>query len=132
MTAPVGVEGGKETVSVDAIRDDLHAAQGVFLEDKEHVVYFTGSVIHDEDQIKGLPGKQRDPLVRGAVDVEHHADERFAVAPSVMFAAASRYFDIACGLKGKFDEGIAAMDVMDVLKFFVEVGDVESFVLVAV
>lgn len=66
--------------------------------------------------------------MRTAVKMEHHAGERFSGAADAMFVPFSSFIDFTGGLEKRFDKGIASVDVVMLLEFFVKVRGIESLV----
>ena len=64
-----------------------------------------------------------------AVQVKHHADQRFAGPAFSMLAAGRRFFGEPRRLKCFFDEGVAAGNAVRVPEFFVKVSDIKTVIL---
>lgn len=70
--------------------------------------------------------------MRTAVEMKHHAGKRFSGAADAMLVAFSGFMDLPGGLEKRFDEGVASVDVVMLLKFFVKVRGIESLVVCSV
>lgn len=115
MAGPVRIQGAEDPLVCDTIFEKLHATHCAFLLNQFHLIDFTRGVIHQNKQIKENPGKGWDPLMGAAVKVKHHADERFTRPPSPVFSSGLGSFNKPRRLKGAFDEGVAAGNVVMLL-----------------
>ena len=129
MSGPVGVEGAENPSFFDAIPEESHTLAGILLIDETHFVDPVGGIIQEHEKIIKDSRLVRDPFVRAAVEVKHHAGEGFSGASGAMLVAFPCFIDFSGGLQKFFNESVTAVDVVMLFEFFVEMGGVETFVV---
>jgi hypothetical protein len=87
----------------------LERTPRAFFITEKHGIGFIGRIIHGDNEIPHLP---RNPLVAGAILVEHHPRQRLALTFTAMLSALFGLYDHASVMELIFHAGIAQLETM--------------------
>jgi len=132
VSGPVRIQGAEDAMLGNAVFKEAHAAESAFFIDEFHFIDFACGIVHQDKQIEKDARQIRDPFVSAAIKMEHHADEWFSGPSFSMFATGFGFFNQSCCLQQGFDEGIASTDSVMVLKFLMEMRDIEALIVFSV
>ena len=98
---PIGVKGAKQAALANHLVQRGERTQGAFLGNEYRRIDLTGGVIHCDDQIPPLLRITAQPLMAGAVLMQHHAWQGTTLPLAPVCPPARRLADPAMTLQGQ-------------------------------